>query len=167
MSTPQLRLMIDSNVWVDSFCVDRAGSLAARALISRAADEGVHLFFPVHSAKDVLYVTKGELKRKVLAETGAIDEASSRAIDEICIAFIKNMRENATPVGADSSDLWLAEKYLSIHRDYEDNLVLAACRRAEVDYLVTNDKKLLEHADVAAKTPKQMMPLLTLRSLAR
>lgn len=41
-----------------------------------------------------------------------------------------------------------------LHRDYEDNLVLAACKRAQVDYLVTNDRKLLEHADLAAKTPR-------------
>ena len=39
-------------------------------------------------------------------------------------------------------------------------MVLAACKRAQVDYLVTNDRKLLEHADLAAKTPRQMMPIL-------
>ena len=72
------------------------------------------------------------------------------------------MTENATAVGADASDLWLADKYLALHRDYEDNLVLAACKRAAADYLVTNDRKLLEHADIAAKTPRQMMPILAL-----
>jgi len=41
-------------------------------------------------------------------------------------------------------------------------LVLAACKRAAADYLVTNDRKLLEHADIAAKTPRQMMPILVL-----
>ena len=40
--------------------------------------------------------------------------------------------------------------------------MLAACKRAQVDYLVTNDRKLLEHADLAAKTPCQMMPILAL-----
>lgn len=41
-------------------------------------------------------------------------------------------------------------------------MVLAACKRAQVDYLVTNDRKLLEHVDLAAKTPRQMMPILVL-----
>ena len=83
-------------------------------------------------------------------------------VDSFCADHVRNMTENATAVGADASDLWLADKYLALHRDYEDNLVLAACKRAQVDYLVTNDRKLLEHADIAAKTPRQMMPILAL-----
>lgn len=162
MNGAPLKIMVDANVWVDSFCVDHAESLAARALIGRATEAGALLFFPVHIAKDVLYVVQHELRRSVLASGGALDEASARAIGDAALAFVRNMTENATAVGADASDLWLADKYLALHRDYEDNLVLAACKRAQVDYLVTNDRKLLEHADLAAKTPRQMMPILAL-----
>ena len=162
VSGAPLKIMVDANVWVDSFCVDHAESLAARAFIGRATETGALLFFPVHIAKDVLYVVQHELKRSVLASGGALDEASARAIGDAALAFVRNMTENATAVGADASDLWLADKYLALHRDYEDNLVLAACKRAQVDYLVTNDRKLLEHADLAAKTPRQMMPILAL-----
>ena len=69
------------------------------------------LFFPVHIAKDVLYVVQHELKRSVLAGGGALDEASARAIGDAALAFVRNMTENATAVGADASDLWLADKY--------------------------------------------------------
>lgn len=162
MSGAPLKIMVDANVWVDSFCADHAESLTARAFIGRATETGALLFFPVHIAKDVLYVVQHELKRSVLASGGALDEASARAIDDAALTFVRNMTENATAVGADASDLWLADKYLALHRDYEDNLVLAACKRARVDYLVTNDRKLLEHADLAAKTPRQMMPILAL-----
>ena len=162
MSGAPLKIMVDANVWVDSFCVDHAESLAARAFIGRAAESGATLLFPVHIAKDVLYVVQHELKRRVIAKKGSVDEASARAIGEAALAFVRNMTENATAVGADASDLWLADKYLTLHHDYEDNLVLAACRRAGADYLVTNDRKLLEHADLAAKTPRQMMPILAL-----
>lgn len=162
MSGAPLKIMVDANVWVDSFCVDHAESLAARTFIGQATETGALLFFPVHIAKDVLYVVQHELKCSVLASGGAIDEASARAIGDAALAFVRNMTENATAVGADASDLWLADKYLALHRDYEDNLVLAACKRAQVDYLVTNDRKLLEHADLAAKTPRQMMPILAL-----
>lgn len=161
IGTP-LKIMVDANVWVDSFCADHAESFAARAFIGRAVESGATLLFPVHIAKDVLYVVQHELKRRLLAEKGSVDEASARAIGEAALAFVRTMTENATAVGADVSDLWLAEKYLALHRDYEDNLVLAACRRACADYLVTNDRKLLEHADLAAKTPRQMMPILAL-----
>ena len=162
MSGAPLKIMVDANVWVDSFCADHAESLAARAFIGQATEAGALLFFPVHIAKDVLYVVQHELKRSVLASGGALDEASARAVGDVALAFVRNMTENATAVGADASDLWLADKYLTLHRDYEDNLVLAACRRAGADYLVTNDRKLLEHADLAAKTPRQMMPILAL-----
>lgn len=162
MSGAPLKIMVDANVWVDSFCADHAESLAARAFIGQATETRALLFFPVHIAKDVLYVVQHELKRRVLAEKGSVDEASAQAIGEAALAFVRNMTENATAVGADASDLWLADKYLTLHRDYEDNLVLAACKRAQVDYLVTNDHKLLEHADLAAKTPRQMMSILAL-----
>lgn len=59
--------MVDANVWVDSFCVDHAESLAARAFIGQATETGALLFFPVHIAKDELYVVQHELKRSVLA----------------------------------------------------------------------------------------------------
>lgn len=161
MSGGPLKIMVDANVWVDSFCAEHTESLAARVYWAGDGD-GALLFFPVHIAKDVLYVVQHELKRSVLAGGGALDEASVRAIGDAALAFVRNVTENATAVGADASDLWLADKYLALHRDYEDNLVLAACKRAQIDYLMTNNRKLLGHADLAAKTPRQMMPILAL-----
>ena len=130
MSGAPLKIMVDANVWVDSFCVDHVESLAARAFIGQATETGASLFFPVHIAKDVLYVVQHELKRSALANGRVLDETSVRAIGDAALAFVRNMTENATAVGADASDLWLADKYLALHRDYEDNLVLAACKRA-------------------------------------
>lgn len=163
MSREPLRIMVDTNVWVDSYCPDHSESDASRAFLTESMKEEAQLFFPVHIAKDVLYIIRHELKRAILSETGSIDGETSRAISQISLAFVKNMTESATPVGADASDLWLAEKYLSLHGDYEDNLVLAACKRIDADFLVTNDRRLLEHADIAAKTPRQMMTILSLR----
>ena len=162
MSGGPLKIMVDANVWVDSFCAEHTESLAACAFIGQATETGALLFFPVHIAKDVLHVVQHELKRSVLAGGGALDEASVRAIGDAALAFVRNMTENATAVGADASELWLADKYLTLHRDYEDNLVLAACKRVQIDYLVTNNRKLLEQADLAAKAPRQMMPILAL-----
>lgn len=67
VSGAPLKIMVDANVWVDSFCADHAESLAARAFIGQAAEAGALMFFPVHIAKDVLYVVQHELKRSVLA----------------------------------------------------------------------------------------------------
>lgn len=70
MSGGPLKIMVDANVWVDSFCADHSESLAARAFIGQATEAGALLFFPVHIAKDVLYVVQHELKRSVLAGGG-------------------------------------------------------------------------------------------------
>lgn len=105
MSGAFLKIMVDANVWVDSFCVDHAESLAARAFIGQATETGASLFFPVHIAKDVLHVVQHELKRSVIASGGALGEASARAIGDAALAFVRNMTENATAVGADASDL--------------------------------------------------------------
>lgn len=143
------------------FALTMPSRLPRVRLLDRRRRRGIAVLSGAYR-KDVLYVVQHELKRSVLASGGALDEASARAIGDAALAFVRNMTENATAVGADASDLWLADKYLALHRDYEDNLVLAACKRAQVDYLVTNDRKLLEHADLAAKTPHRMMPILAL-----
>ena len=44
----------------------------------------------------------------------------------------------------------MARKQRCLHEDYEDNLVVAAAKRAHADCLVTNDQNLLKHSPVAA-----------------
>ena len=58
MSGAPLKIMVDANVWVDSFCVDHAESLAARAFIGQAPEPGALVFFAVHIAQDLLYVVQ-------------------------------------------------------------------------------------------------------------
>ena len=70
------------------------------------------------------------------------------------------LRDGATAVGADESDAWLACKYRKINWDLEDNMVLAAAKRAGADYLVTNDRVLISKANVAALRPADMTALL-------
>ena len=73
---------------------------------------------------------------------------------------MQNMRKLAGLVGADEQDVWFAEKYHSMHPDFEDDLVLAAAKRCEADLLVTNDKALLAHAVVPAMSSSDALTLL-------
>ena len=82
------------------------------------------------------------------------------ASKETAWACVENMERNATAVGLDASDVWLAHKFKPVHDDFEDNLVVAAARRAKADYLVTNDERLLRHSPVAALSPRDMLALL-------
>ena len=70
------------------------------------------------------------------------------------------MRSIATGVGADESDLWLAEQHHRVHHDLDDNLVIAAARRAKASYLITRDIRLLNKATVPAVSPADMLALL-------
>lgn len=132
----------------------------ARALISMADEAHVELLYPVHAIKDVFYTIQSQLKHQERAERGALSESAVLAIREIAWDCVRNMSENATAVGADGSDVWLAMKLRSIHNDLEDNLVLAAAQRARVDMLVTNDERLILKATVPAHTPADALALL-------
>jgi predicted nucleic acid-binding protein len=156
------RVLVDTCVWVDNYCADHAGGADAKRFLQMAVGQGAELLYAVHATKDVLYVLESEFKRAARRELGTLDEPTVRAAKRAALGCMRNMCDLATAVGADVSDVWLADKYLRIHGDFEDNLVLAACRRAKADYLVTNDRALIAHADVVAKTPREMLDLMRL-----
>ena len=87
-------------------------------------------------------------------------EPDAIAIQEIAWSCIDNLDEIATAVGVDQSDIWLARKYRTFNSDFEDNLILAAAKRASADFIVTSDQALLTKATVAALTPQDMLNFL-------
>ena len=163
MSDTQCKILLDTNVWVDNYCPGHAGFESAHKLITVACRQNALLLYAFHSIKDVQFVVSREIRRRIIEEQGSIDERTALAVREMSWGCIKNMVELATAVGGDVADVWLSMKYLQMHPDLEDNLVISACRRAEADYLVTNDRQLILDADVVAKTPEQMIALLELK----
>lgn len=158
-AVPRL-LLIDTNVWVNNYAGGQAQAGEARALIDRCASVGVELLYAVHSAKDVYYALGSCMKRMMRDEGRAVDEEAARAIEQLAWRCVLNMRELATAVAADESDLWLAERYHVLHPDLEDDLVIAAAERSRADYLVTFDERLLRRAPVAALAPADVLALL-------
>lgn len=156
------RILIDTCVWVDNYCANHVAGADARQFIQAAFSQDAVLLYAVHATKDVLYVLESEFKRAARREFGSVDARAAQAAKKAAYGCMCNMCDLGEAVGADVSDVWLANKYLRIHQDFEDNLVLAACRRAKVDYLVTNDRDLISHADVVAKTPRQMLDIMSL-----
>ena len=72
------------------------------------------------------------------------------------------MADLACAVGADASDVWIARKYKALHRDFEDDLVLAAANRAYVGHLVTSDGRLIRKAPVDDLAPGDILDVLLL-----
>ena len=119
------------------------------------------LLYPVHIIPDVFYLAFIDVKR-LLCGQGS-DELVAKAARSTAWEYVNGMQEIATAVGADNSDVWLASKWESLHGDIEDNLVLAAAKRAQADYVVTSDRQLLSHAalaGVAAVSPEDMLAVL-------
>ena len=157
-------LVIDTCVWVDNYLGTRPGSGEARSLLDAAIRLDIDLLYAITSAKDVYYLVAQVLKRERAREGVPLTPSLVAANKETAWACVENMERNATAVGLDASDVWLAHKFKPVHDDFEDNLVVAAARRAKADYLVTNDERLLRHSPVAALSPRDMLALL--RSLA-
>lgn len=156
-SSKSITLLLDTNVWIDNFFEGRPKSKEARALITTAIKQNIPLFYSAGTIKDFYYLVSLQLKRDI---SNALSETNAKAISEISWKLLDTLHELGTAVGLDESDIWLAKKYRSIHGDFEDNLIIAAAQRANVTYLVTNDKKLILHAPIAALTPKAVIELI-------
>lgn len=71
-----------------------------------------------------------------------------------------NLNEQGMLVPVDSSDFAIARYFHEVHRDLEDDFILAAVERSGANYLVTGDKQLRNHAPVAALAPDDLLTLL-------
>lgn len=156
----KVSLLIDTNVWLDYFLASRPGHESAFKFFFALSDKEANLFYAATTAKDIFFIAGSIMKGDWKKEHGCLTEANSSAINVMCWGITEAMEEMATPVGVDASDFWLARKYRSLHKDLEDNLVLAAAQRAKVDVLVTNDVNLIKHAPVPAMTPDDAIAYL-------
>lgn len=154
------KLLIDTNVWLSNFDASRPHSDEARLLLDYAIRHGMALLYAPVSTKDVYYLVAASLKARERAAVGTVSELAAAAINEIAWGCLDDMTALGTAIGVDESDIWVARKLRAVHPDYEDDLVLAACERAGVDYLVSFDEKLCRDAPFPALTPAKMLDLL-------
>lgn len=153
-------LLLDTNVWIENYIGERALATKSRALVDYCIEHEIELLVSASSLKDVYYNIGRYLKARARAEGNEITESFASAIEQIAWGDIRNLMENVTLVPLDTSDFFEARCFYEVHRDFEDDLILAAAVRAKADYLITNDKKLLAHAPVATLTPADMLTLL-------
>lgn len=152
-----VKLLLDTNAWLDYLDAARERHQAADQLVRQSIRQGDTLLYALASAKDVYYTMRAASKRALRLELGRVDEDAALAAEGAAWDSVRSMRELATCVGADESDLWVAEKLHGMHRDFEDDLVVAAALRAKADVLVTSDEALLRHAPLAALAPEDAL----------
>lgn len=157
MSDKPHLLVLDTNVWIEANLGWRDGHKEANELIAFAREHGIELAYAITTVKDVFYLVGADLKWRERKEVGSLSQEAANTIAEISWAVTNNMSEVATPIGMDLADVWMARKLRPIHNDLEDNLVIAAAERANADYIVTSDEKLLQNPHVRALTSADML----------
>lgn len=158
--SPQLSMLLDTNVWLDYYLPWRSGHVVAQRLIVSAFEQNQTLAYAVPSIKDVFYMSAAEHKRAERAATGILSEPAARTATVTAWGCVNNMQEIATAIPLDHTDVWMASKQRVLHGDFEDDLVIAAAMRGRADYLVTNDDALLRHCPVAALSASDMCTVL-------
>ena len=148
-----LRILVDTNVWLDQFLPARPHERESRMFIDHAVERGASLAYAAGSLKDVFYIIGNECKRLARGNDGELAEADALYAQEYawgCIEAIQNM---ASPVGMDLVDIRKASIWRRSNSDFEDNLIRAAADRLEADFVVTWDKGMLSKCFVPTVTP--------------
>ena len=183
-------ILIDTGLWLDFFLPERPQRASVVELVSRAQAHGIPLAFASQSALDVYqhvqdactrwwlggatasdaadaalapdqpHAGKSDIVGHAPGTSPALPSAIAQAIRAHAWDCVGMMQTYATAIPTDSSDLYLAYKLRDAHNDLGDDLVLAACRRAQANYLVTRSVTLQTHATVCAKTPEGMLAVL-------
>ena len=164
MSEKTIRMVVDTNVWLDNYLHNRDGYEAARDFFNLVSSLDIRPLYSAATLKDVFCIIGSSLKTEIRHQGCKLTKADALAIRKIAWACVENMRELGTAVCVDEADLWLACKYRRLHEDLEDNLVLAAAERVHADYLVTSDEQLIRKSTVAAFTPTDMTAYLKTRA---
>lgn len=156
-----LKLLIDTNVWMDYFSgrSDRTANVVRLVEIADAS-ERIALFASSLSAKDVSYLVSAAIKRESRRKTASLSDDAIAAADETAWACVRQMRELAliAPVGADEVFDSFVFKYH--HSDFEDDLMLGVANRIDADYVVTEDKNLIRHTNGVCIDVEQALRLV-------
>ena len=159
----QLRILVDTNVWLDRFVPQRPGAAHARRLFARCSRDDILLMYPPHTMQDVFYLVARDAEAWIRSQKGLLSDEAAAAANSQAWECACSMSEMATMVSMGQGDLWVALKYRELHNDLEDDLVIAVAQRVGADYLVTSDKQLIAKSLVPALTPEDMLVVLAAR----
>ena len=134
-----LKLLIDTNVWLDYFLARTNATRPIVELLSRAAEaEDIVLFSSSLSVKDVYYILGRTMKadaRRLIRQKSII---ASVGADEVFDSFVFKYH----------------------HNDFEDDLMLGVANRIDADYVVTEDKNLIKHTNGVCINVQQALKLV-------
>ncbi len=155
------KLLVDTNIWVDYFLARSDDCKAVTRLFYLAQEsESLALYVVSHSIKDIAYILASTMKEYARGQEGSLSADAAAAAREVAWGCVRNMIDRAIVIPVGQSELLQAFTYKSIHDDFEDDIILGAARRAEVDYILTHDKLLARHSPIPCIEVAQALELL-------
>ena len=106
-ATPHV-LLLDTNVWLDSYLPFRPGHADAVRLLTYAQQSEARLLYAMGSLQDLAYILQASAKEQFRRMGRKVDEQTAAVARDFSLDCLSNLRTIATAVGADESDLWLA-----------------------------------------------------------
>lgn len=159
MSEP-VKLLLDTNIWLDLYFPDKCGHKCANELIDRAFSIDAEIYYAASTLTDIFFLVKATQKNALRRNGIELSEGLLAASTELAWGCIKNIYEIASPVPTSLPVLFLATKMKDIHFDFEDDVLLASAQTADMDFLVTNDRALLRKAIIPALSCQDMVMYL-------
>lgn len=158
MSRRHLNLLVDTNVWLD-YLLGRKEAPAATALLEKALENDDVLAITPTIAKDIFFLVGAAIKRSLRADGLPVTEKNAAAANEVAWSCLRTVQAHSIMLGVGFGEHLEAMALRGQHGDYEDDLLLAIAQGDAIDYLVTNDKKLLGNKAAPAITPQEYMSL--------
>lgn len=142
-----LKLLIDTNVWLDYFLGRTSATELTVELFSQAAEsENIVLFSSSLSVKDI-YCILGRTMKADARRGGALTHEAIAGADETAWACIRLIRQKSIIASVGADEVFDSFVFKHYHNDFEDNLILGVANRIDADYVVTGDKDLIKHTN--------------------
>ena len=138
-------LLVDTNVWLDYYLQEGAFDEAKR-LVELAEAGKIDLLYAPTTAKDVFYILPRRLAR--------------RNANGINVSFAPHMTQVATASPLSLAECEMARMLGKRMPDLEDNLIIASGETADVDYVVTSDRRMLEAMPEVCLTPARAVEMI-------
>ena len=141
MSVP-LKLVVDTNVWLDYYLDRGPRHEAVGRVIAATAGERAAVYVTDGILKDFFFLFQQTLKEMHRSDGLVIDANLAASIEETAWACLRNIMHLALVVPLGAGEVWEAFALRPQHGDFEDNLIIAAAKRVDADYIVTADRQL-------------------------
>lgn len=156
-----LKLLLDTNIWLDYFLARSSHHRQVSELITKTSEnEHVALYVASLSLKDISYLLASDMKAGARQAGRAITPEVATAARQTAWACTRHVIDHSLVVPVGYDEVLQAFTLRGVHDDFEDDLVLGAAMRAQVDYVVTHDAALAKHAPVPCLDAKEVLGLI-------